>query len=263
MKTKGAPPNTSYFSIISVCFNAPTEDVETSFQSLHRQNFKDYEHIVIDGGSHPETLNKLKEYEESYSTFISEPDNGIYDAMNKGLNYVNGKVVYFLNIGDTFTERDTLSKIHARLADTSHSGGVYCNVNLSEGIDTKYARRLTPSWICANGISHQAIFAKVQVFEKLGGFDSSLRIVADNDWLIRAINANFAFGYCPEVLTAVLPGGVSSATQKVTEEKEILKERYLTRFQRATFPLYYVGSKVLGRIRQRKFHLPPNDAMSN
>ena len=100
------------FSIITVVYN-DLDNLKKTCRSVSRQTFDDYEHLIIDGGSDDGTLDFLKSFSasDSHVRFISEKDNGIYDAMNKAIAMAEGDYILFLNAGDRFHERDTLSKI--------------------------------------------------------------------------------------------------------------------------------------------------------
>ena len=98
------------FSIITVTYNA-AKVLEDTIQSIVTQTYKNLEYIIVDGGSTDETLDIIHKYQEHITTVISEPDQGLYDAMNKGLRKARGCYLVFLNAGDAFHEPDTLQKI--------------------------------------------------------------------------------------------------------------------------------------------------------
>lgn len=97
-------------SIITVCYNAAAE-LEETILSVINQTFQDYEYIIIDGGSKDGTLDIINKYKDKITFWISEPDKGIYDAMNKGLNYASGEWINFMNAGDIFTNNNVLTQI--------------------------------------------------------------------------------------------------------------------------------------------------------
>jgi len=250
------------FSIISVCLNASPTDIKRTFESLYGQSFNDYEHILIDGISNRKTLTCLREYSDKFAFFLSEADVGIYDAMNKGVEHAQGRYIFFLNIGDAFTREDALQLVANRFETLAPSGGIFCNVNIDDGLDTVYPKRLSVRWLCTNGVSHQSLFARKEIFDKIGGFDLSFRITADNDWLIRAIQHGFEFARVAATLTSVLPGGLSSDPVKVDHDKKSMQRKYYSRGDRLFQPVYYLMSKLLGRLRQGRFHLPPRIRLS-
>ena len=101
---------TPKISIITVCFNA-ADIIEKTVLSVLSQSYTDYEYIIIDGGSTDGTMEVLNRYSKQIATIISEPDRGIYDAMNKGISKAHGEWVNFMNAGDTFVDSDVLSKV--------------------------------------------------------------------------------------------------------------------------------------------------------
>ena len=100
------------FSVITVCFNCASM-IERTLKSVADQTDADFEYIVVDGGSTDGTLDIIKRHSNTISNLVSEPDRGIYDAMNKGVKLASGDLVIFMNAGDTFASSDTLSKISA------------------------------------------------------------------------------------------------------------------------------------------------------
>lgn len=105
-------------SVITVCYNAG-KDLEKTIKSVISQSYKDIEYIIIDGGSTDETKDILKKYSDKISKIISEPDKGLYDAMNKGINLASGDYINFMNAGDIFSDDEVVEKIvNALEADT-------------------------------------------------------------------------------------------------------------------------------------------------
>ena len=97
-------------SVITVCFNEPKEKIALTFDSISSQSYENTEWIVIDGGSQPETIEAINAYSAAIDKLVSEPDKGIYDAMNKGLSLASGDFVMFANVGDSFFCSETVSK---------------------------------------------------------------------------------------------------------------------------------------------------------
>ena len=98
------------FSIITVSYNAK-EDLEKSIKSVSNQTFKNYEYLVIDGNSTDGTKELLRKYDKEINYWVSEKDNGIYNAMNKGARVAKGDYLYFLNAGDTFSDKNSLEGV--------------------------------------------------------------------------------------------------------------------------------------------------------
>lgn len=172
-------------SIITIVFNA--EDVlEKTIRSVLSQTFDDWEYILIDGGSTDSTLQIIDKYRSHLAQVISEPDSGIYDAMNKGLNLAQGKYVWFLNAGDVIYSDDTLAKI----METANDADVlYGDTEIVDQYDNKIGlRRHRPpenltwkSFQMGMLVSHQAIIVRKSLARK---YDLTYKISADIDWVI-------------------------------------------------------------------------------
>ncbi len=164
-------------SIITICFNAENV-IEQTILSIIGQTYGNKEYIIIDGQSTDGTLELIKKYDSKISKWISEPDKGIFDAMNKGLNYATGDWVIFMNAGDCFYDKQVLSKIF--------NNKDYSNKYILYG-DTLYLRKNSsnleiakkPSYISKNmPTSHQSFFVRLQEAKNLE-FDTNLKYVAD------------------------------------------------------------------------------------
>lgn len=107
-------------SVITVCYNA-VKELEKTILSVINQTYNNLEYIIVDGGSTDGTIEIIKKYEYKITFWISEPDNGIYDAMNKGIRHANGEWINFMNAGDIFNDNQVLEKIFANKYDESIS----------------------------------------------------------------------------------------------------------------------------------------------
>lgn len=176
--------NTPLISLITVCYNAEGL-ISDTLQSAINQTYKNIELVIVDGGSKDNTVAEAKKFETHIGTLISEPDKGIYDAMNKGIRAARGEWYYFLNAGDSFYNNTVLEDI-------------FTNRNLT-GVDFIYAKMQTvnePTGINYIGghevsfkdfyfkypICHQTTFTRKAVFEYMPYLDASLKIMADNKW---------------------------------------------------------------------------------
>lgn len=179
--------NLPKFSIITVCFNSGTL-IERTLQSVVGQYYPNIEYIIIDGGSTDETLSIINKFQSKISRIISEKDNGIYDAMNKGLAKSTGEFVYFLNSGDYLSHDGVISEIILKIKQYPdfeiYTGDIeyYDKKNKSERIS---GYRKKPVDIIARVINHQSIIARKDIFDRCGGFDTKYTIYADYDWLLR------------------------------------------------------------------------------
>lgn len=175
-------------SIITVCYNAE-QVIGKTIQSVLNQKYQGLEYILIDGGSTDKTLDIIKKYsKDTRVKYLSEPDEGIYDAMNKGVRMATGEYVEFLNAGDALVDENIIQVVADRITQC-HADIVYGNI-LYKHPDGKVQKRVYGQF-CASSfyyllgdcINHQAIFAKRDCFKYL--FDTSYQICADREWMIR------------------------------------------------------------------------------
>lgn len=198
-------------SIITVTYNCKI-DLKETIKSVEMQNYKNIEHIIIDGGSTDGTLDLIKQYskEDNKVKYISEKDYGIYDAMNKGINISNGDIIYFLNAKDIFCDEDVITKI-VDVFQTTQSEIVYGNIiiNGKEVKKVKHDNSIKKQ-IIMKGICHQSIFFKKQSFDRIGNFDIKYKISADYDFIIRAFINKLVFKYKDIDIAIYDENGVSS-----------------------------------------------------
>ena len=159
--------NDSRISIITPVFNAQ-EDIETCILSVANQSYKNIEHIIIDGFSTDNTLEAVKRYANKYSHifWISEKDEGIYDAMNKGIDKSNGEWIYFLGSDDVFFDRDAIERVFIR-KDIEESDILYGNVKFKHS-GIIYDGKFNFFKLMEKNICHQGIFFRKDVFNEVG-----------------------------------------------------------------------------------------------
>lgn len=171
-------------SIITVCFNAGKIISET-LNSAIQQSYKNIELVIVDGNSNDNTLQEIKKYQSHIGTLISEPDKGIYDAMNKGIKAANGEWIYFLNAGDLFYDEKILEDIFSK-NDLSNFDLIYAKVetkNEPTGVNYITGEKITfKDFFSKYPICHQATFTRKTAFDKIGMYDIQYRLAADTDW---------------------------------------------------------------------------------
>lgn len=204
------------FSIITVCFNAK-ELIEKTVQSVLAQTYPHIEYIIIDGGSTDGTLAIVNKYAGRISRIVSEPDNGIYDAMNKGIRLSTGGWLYFPNAGDTFVDTDLLARVAAFLAKHASAEIIYGDIqrtNLTGQWVTNektYAGEIKDKrYLFTNMFCQQRAFIKRTVFEELGEFDISYKVIADYDLIFRAYQKGREFAYLGTPVISAPLGGYSN-----------------------------------------------------
>lgn len=169
-------------SIITVTYNA-VATLESTIKSVIAQTFPNIEFIIIDGASSDGTINIIKQYQSHLSFWQTAHDNGIYDAMNKGIAKASGKWVYFLGADDVFTSNTVLDKIFGE--DRSYDEGfLYGNMKLSSSGKILGGSRDYQQLIQYN-IGHQAIFYNRQILDKFDGYDTRYKILSDYDLNLR------------------------------------------------------------------------------
>ena len=174
-------------SIITVTYNAESS-IERTINSVLNQDFKNYEFIIVDGNSQDRTLSIINTYRDEISEVLVERDNGIYDAMNKGLKLANGKFVTFLNSGDYYVNRQVLNIVSKQLNDNFKL--VYGDSILYLE-NNSYKEELKAKKICSKSIKrdfpvcHQSIFANRSLAKM---YDLKYKIKGDYKWLIDILN---------------------------------------------------------------------------
>ena len=216
------------FSVITICYNA-AEVIERTLESVTGQSWADKEYIIIDGASKDSTLDIISRYKDNIDILVSEPDKGLYDAMNKGLKLATGDYVLFMNAGDRFHETTTLEQIAAQTGGFNPLPGViYGNTALTNLAGEIYGmRRLSPperlNWKSfKNGmlVCHQAFFARRDL---AGPYDLTYRFSADVDWCIRVMKKADLLYNTHLIVADYLEDG-SGVT--IDNRKASLKERF-------------------------------------
>lgn len=188
-KTDMANPENPMISIITICYNAESTILPT-MRSVAAQSYDDFEHLIIDGASKDSTLNLARRESIAETRIFSEPDKGIYDAMNKGLAKAKGRYVIFLNAGDSFHDSDTLAEYgKAALADPDI---VYADTMIVDADRNLIGPRhfTAPASLTFESFSrgmlvcHQAFMAKRSLTQP---YDLSYRFSADYDWTVRIL----------------------------------------------------------------------------
>lgn len=220
------------FSIITVTYNAAAT-LPPTLKSVKEQTCRLYEYIIIDGASKDETVRLANESGIQSLNLISEPDRGLYDAMNKGLGVANGDYVIFLNAGDSFHSKDTLQQIADAIMDNDYPGIVYGQTQIVDSARNRIGdRHLTaPSVLTLdsfkNGmvVCHQAFI----VLRKLvDNYDTRYKYSADYEWCIRCLQRSHRNYYVDGLLIDYLSEGMTTAHHKASliERFKIMSHYY-------------------------------------
>ena len=217
---------TPKFSIITVTYNA-ADTIEDTIQSVISQTYHHVEYIIIDGASKDNTLNIVDRYREHITCLVSEPDRGLYDAMNKGMQLATGDYLCFLNAGDSFHEDDTLQLMVHSLRNTEKLPDVlYGETELvdSEGHFVRMRRLSAPETLNWKSfrqgmlVCHQAFFARRELTEP---YDLHYRFSADFDWCIRIMKKANALHNTHLTLIDYLEEGMTTQNHQAS-----LRERF-------------------------------------
>ncbi len=208
------------FSIVTVVFNA-RNTIERTINSVLSQKNVDIEYIVVDGGSTDGTAEYLLSKKSLLSHLISEPDRGIYDAMNKGLQLCSGDIVGFINADDRYDDDFVLHKVFNAFLDASvdavYGDLVYFSANTPNKISRYYNSKIfTPKRLKYGLIpAHPALFFKKNIYQVYGNFDPHFKIAGDFDFLARVFSGgNVSYKHIPIVLVRMQLGGVSNKNIK-------------------------------------------------
>lgn len=196
--------------------------VRDTIESVLAQNYPGIEHIVIDGSSTDGTVEIVRSYGSRIARFISEPDSGIYDAMNKGLRLASGEIIGILNSDDVYTDRSTITRVIHEFED-KHVDLVFGDVvfvrpeNLAKVVRYYSSADCGPErfawgWMPA----HPSCFLRREVYARYGYFKPEYRIAADFEILARFMAKHgVSYSYIPQVLVRMRTGGASRANLKV------------------------------------------------
>jgi glycosyltransferase involved in cell wall biosynthesis len=221
-------------SIVTVCMNS-ADTIRGTIESVNIQTYQHLEHILVDGGSTDGTMDILRteelrsRSEGKIFRWTSEPDRGIYDAMNKGIAMAGGEIIGILN-SDDFYESNTLQLVADAAAMHPEAGLFYgfLRVLTQKGKELQVYRYryetylLNPTLGVCSGTQHPACFVRRRVYEQVGLFDVQIPIAADYDFLVRAMKAGVQFHALDSVLANFRLGGASG----MTDEYERLRQRY-------------------------------------
>lgn len=218
-------------SVITVCRDS-RETIARSLRSVASQTHRDVEHIVVDGASTDGTREIIEAHRARIGAFVSEPDRGIYDAMNKGVRLATGDVVGTLNADDHYAHEDVLARVAAQFAETDIDAllgdvAFFSPERPDRTVRVYRSRIFTPkrlSW----GLmpAHPALFLRRKIHDRVGPFRTDYRIAGDFEFIVRVFgDRSLSYRHFSEVLVWMQTGGVSTAGWRSTLllNKEVLR----------------------------------------
>ncbi len=226
-KLKMNRPSLPLVTIITVVYNG-VNTVEETIKSVIAQIYPNIEYVIIDGGSSDGTLQVIQKYEEFIDYYVSEPDSGIYSAINKGLSVARGDYIAILN-GDDFylsgAVSNSIDHILTNNLDLSYASFFYADEN-GVAVVADEGRAWDESMFI-QGIpgGHETVFAHKDCYNIIGGYDESFRIVSDYDWLMRAFRSGFKARPLNKNILVMRTGGASFSDETEKEENFQLLRR--------------------------------------
>lgn len=221
--------NNVKISIITVSLNSE-KYIKDTIESVIKQNYKNYEYIIIDGGSVDKTLEIIRSYLNKFEgrlKLLSEKDYGIYDAMNKGIQMAEGNVIGIVNSDDYYTE-DALQKVVDAISEYPNTDVIYSDMHMFDDCGKIIRTYIGNSDMLKKGmlVNHPTCFVTRKAYEKYGYFDIKYKIVADYDLMLRIHNNNGVFRKIEGVLTMYRCGGTSWNNINSIKEKYKIQKKY-------------------------------------
>lgn len=250
------------FSIITICYNSE-RTIERTIKSILAQPYKDYEYIIVDGASKDMTLDIIKKYEplfEGRLKWNSEPDKGIYDAMNKGIERSSGDIIGIVN-SDDWLEPDALVKVEEAIkkngyrTDTLYCGGinyVMPTESIKKPVNLDTFKRQARLYVMA-GIRHPGVFVPKEVYQTVGVFNPDFYLSGDLDFILRCYYGGIRFYDMKIIVSNMAEGGISTAGSKkaylmsIEDRKRMLKGFGITGLK---FHWLMLSWKLRKRIRK-------------
>ncbi|HPJ09413.1 MAG TPA: glycosyltransferase family 2 protein [Flavobacterium sp.] len=224
----------SKISVITVNYNDKS-GLEKTIASVIGQTFADIEYIVIDGDSTDGSKEVIEAFKKKIDIAVSEPDSGIYNAMNKGIRAASGEYLFFLNAGDVFIDETILSQVMAFIDGSKDY--YYGNVIFKEGANEMpvvYPDELSFHFFTYNCICHQTSFLKRELFERYFYYNETLKIVSDWEFLVYTIFLkNITYQHIPITVSYYDFTGISSRPESEAlkkTEREIVMQKYFRWF---------------------------------
>ena len=243
-------------SIITVVYNNE-RTIEDAIQSVLKQSFRDVEYIIIDGNSTDRTVGIIQSYIDKISYFVSEPDRGIYDAMNKGISLATGDVIGILNSDDLYADKDVLKDVMECFESEKQPDLLYGNLVYVKRDDTS---RIVRKWTSgpyydsfyenANVSPHPTLFVRSKVYKEAGIFNITYKLAADYEFMLRVFKkGNYKIQYIDRLMILMRLGGATNQSFKniLNGNKEILRS---WKENQLKAPLLLMPSRLIKKLLQ-------------
>lgn len=240
-------------SIITATFNS-AYTVQNALNSVSDQTYSNIEHLIIDGASNDNTLEIVNKYTSQQKQIVSEPDMGVYDALNKGLKLAKGEIIGFLHSDDEFASAGTIERItkafHNPEIDVVYGDLQYIN-HKGELIRHWRSKPFEPFLLAKGWMPpHPTVFMRREVYEKHQLFDLQYRISADYDYMLRVFtDKTLNVHYIPTVITKMRIGGMSNRNLKNILNKS-LEDYQIIKKHKLSHPIWLLIQKNLSKLTQ-------------
>lgn len=245
-------------TIVTVTLNS-AHHVEQTIESVLNQSYENIEYIIIDGGSTDNTNDIIGRYENGITKWISEPDHGIADAMNKSIRLATGKYILFLHSDDYLYENDSIEKAIQSISGVESDIFAFDIIREDAGRSYRAAPRGWNAWMnFKTALLHQGTLCSKDLFDRIGDFDSDFSVTMDYEFFLRAYRAGASVHYIDQPLSVMRLTGISSRrdwkslAERFKEEQRVHAKHCTGYFLGALYALYWA---IYPSFRKLKNHL--------
>ena len=213
-------------SIITINYNNAS-DLEKTIHSVAKQTWRNFEYIIIDGGSKDDSIEVIKRNQQSITHWVSESDRGIYNAMNKGLNASHGDYCLFLNSGDTLISSKSINQIVEAIVKDPDNDIYYCNLKFRDKVNGRITDYIYPSSVSLGyftlaSLGHPATFISGRCLKDLEGYLENYRIISDWVFFVKAFLLGYKFKHVDTFCSIFETGGISDNKQLEGAERTLI-----------------------------------------
>jgi putative colanic acid biosynthesis glycosyltransferase len=244
------------FSIITIVYNG-RNCIKKTIESVVNQSYTNYEYLIIDGSSKDDTLKICEEHKCNITKIISEPDKGLYDAMNKGIDNANGDYIIFMNCDDTFYDELVLEKVALAIEANKHPDFIYGDaIEVSEDESQQFLKKARSHKYIWYGMftHHQAMFYKLDIIKKNNlKYDLQYKIAADYAFTAKYLKYCQSFLYLNFVFCGFKQGGISNINAKDSLDELIKIKKEILNYTKLGLQIFRIYHKILYILRYKFF----------
>lgn len=253
-------------TLLTACYNSAATIGDT-LRSVNAQDYRDLEHVIIDGASRDETVSICEQVGERITRIVSEPDKGIFDAYNKGLTHATGEVIGFINSDDYYATNRVASQVMQAFEDPSvdavHADLVYVDPANTSRVERHWRSKPITKRALSSGFipAHPTVFLRRAVYERIGNFDLSYRLAADYEFLLRAFYTHEVRSrYIPSIWVRMRSGGATGggirSVLRQNNEIRAAQDKHGLRCSSVRFYSVKIADRLLQRARARFVEAP-------